>query len=91
MSDWTSYNGKYMLEFSDYSSVESVNAFCITAKNKLTDSISYILTVLPTRKDALTFMLNLIIGLYTIERVKQIEYDYRESVPVAVERRPVNV
>ena len=36
-------------------------------------------------------MLNLIIGIYAIERIKQIGCDYPESVPIAVERRPVNV
>ena len=92
MSDWTSYSGKYKLVFWDSERIRSIDAYYITAKNELIDNKAYILAIFYSRKDALTFMLNVIMGVYAIERVvQQIEYDYRESVPIAVHRYPVNV
>ena len=104
MSDWTSYSGKYKLVLWDSTVIQSINDHYITgideaindhyitAKNELTDHKAYILAKFSSRKDALIFMINLIMGVYSIERVvKQIEYDYSESVPIAIERRPVNV
>ena len=71
MSDWTSYSGKYKLEYWYSSRIKSINAHYITAKNELIDNKSHILAVFYSRRDALTFMLNVIIGVYAIERVIQ--------------------
>ena len=92
MSDWMSYDNKYKLEFWDSAILSSTSAYYITVKNEKIDYKAYIVGTLYSRKDALQFMLNIVMGIFAIERiVKQIEYDFRESVPIVIHRIPVNV